>query len=96
MTEATEAAEATDAASLLNTDGGIYADISDWAEMCRKYAGKVEVILTLIYKTVLCAICAPEFCKLDNVVGSKASCHVSHDVGMVAVDCAMVYGPLSQ
>lgn len=46
--EATEAADAAEAASSLKTAGGIYVDIKDCAEMCKKYAGRVEVMLTFL------------------------------------------------
>lgn len=67
--EAAEAAEAADAARALNTAGGIYEDIRDWTEVWKKYAGKVEVMLMLLYKTEVVETVMPG--KLDKVVGSK-------------------------
>ncbi|KAI7779596.1 hypothetical protein LA080_000708 [Diaporthe eres] len=90
VTEATQAAEATDAASSLNTAGGMYVDIRDWDETCKKYAGRVEVTLTLLYNTVVCDVDSPELSNSKTVVGCIVPCHVSQDVGIVAVGCVAV------
>lgn len=87
MTEAIAAADATEAASSLKTAGGMYVDIRDCAETCKKYAGMVEVILMLLYTTVVGDVDAPGLGRSNIVVGSKVSYHVSHDVGIVVVGC---------
>lgn len=70
VTEAAEAADSTDTASSLNTAGGMYADTRDWTETWKKYAGRVEVRLTLLYKTVVCVAGMPKLGTWSAVTGS--------------------------
>lgn len=97
MKEATKAAEAADAASSLNTAGEMYVEISHWAETGEMYAGRVEVMLTLLHKTVFCDVDSPELSNSKTVVGYIVlPCHVSQDVGIVAVGWVVVCETLSQ
>lgn len=50
----------------------------------------VEVILTLLYKTVVCDVDWPELSNSNIVVGCMVPCHVSHDVGIVLLSMVLV------
>lgn len=96
VTVATEAADATDAAISLKVAGEKCVEIRDWADMWTKYAGRVEVMLMLLYNTVACNVDMPKLGKSDSVVGWNVPYHVNQEAGIVLVACVAACEILSQ
>jgi len=96
VTEATEAVDATDAVISLSAAAEKYIDIRDGAETWRKYVGRAEVKVILLYKTLASGVDTPGLGKLYTVVSLRVLCAVSQDVRIVVVACVVASEMVSQ